>query len=55
LILLNRHADSAQVGLADDRLDVLFEPPIPFEDLPVRLPYVLGPASGILCQAINYS
>lgn len=50
-----RRLEKALELLADDRLDVLFEPPIPFEDLPVRLPYVLGPASGILCQAINYS
>jgi hypothetical protein len=41
--------------LADDRLDVLLDPAIPFEDLPVRLQHVLGPASGILCQAIDYS
>ena len=31
------------------------EPPIPFEDLPARLPHILGPASGILCQIVDYS
>jgi hypothetical protein len=50
-----RRLEKALELLADDLVDVLLEPPIPFEDLPVRLPHVLGPASGILCQAIDYS
>ena len=50
-----RRLEKALELLADDRLDVLLEPPIPFEDLPARLPHVLGPASGILCQTIDYS
>ena len=50
-----RRLEKALELLADDRLDVLLEPSIQFEDLPVRLPHVLGPASGILCQAIDYS
>jgi len=40
--------------LADDRLDVLLEPAIPFADLPERLPSVLAPGSSTLCQAIDY-
>jgi hypothetical protein len=50
-----RRLERALELLADDRLDVLLEPPIPFEDLPARLPHVLGPASGILCQVVDYS
>jgi hypothetical protein len=40
--------------LADDRLDVLLEPPIAFADLPARLPPVLAPGSSTLCQVIDY-
>jgi threonine dehydrogenase-like Zn-dependent dehydrogenase len=40
--------------LADDRLDILLEPAIPFADLPARLPSVLAPGSSTLCQVINY-
>ncbi len=40
--------------LADDRLDVLLEPAIAFADLPKRLPSVLAPGSGTLCQVIDY-
>ena len=50
-----RRLEKALELLADDRLDVLLEPPIPFEYLPARLPHVLSPASGILCQGIEYS
>jgi hypothetical protein len=50
-----RRLEKAIELLADERLDVLLEPPIPFEDLPVRLPHVLGPGSGILCQTVDYS
>jgi hypothetical protein len=50
-----RRLERALELLADDRLDVLLEPAIRFEDLPARLPHVLGPASGILCQAVDYS
>ncbi|MBV8190578.1 MAG: zinc-binding alcohol dehydrogenase [Alphaproteobacteria bacterium] len=43
------------VGLLDDdRLDVLLEPAIAFEDLPQRLPSVLAPGSAALCQCIDY-
>ena len=40
--------------LADDRLDVLLEAPVAFADLPARLPSILAPGSGILCQPIDY-
>lgn len=40
--------------LADDRLDVLLEPAIAFEDLPDRLPFVLAAGSSTLCQLIDY-
>jgi hypothetical protein len=35
-------------------LDALIEPAIAFHDLPARLPQILAPGSGILCQAIDY-
>jgi threonine dehydrogenase-like Zn-dependent dehydrogenase len=41
--------------LADPRLDVLLAPAIAFGDLPRRLPDVLKPKSGVLCQVIHYS
>jgi threonine dehydrogenase-like Zn-dependent dehydrogenase len=40
--------------LADERLDALLTPALPFEDLPRRLPDILGPGSGVLCQVIAY-
>jgi hypothetical protein len=40
--------------LAQDRFDVLLEPPVAFGDLPAKLPAILDPASGILCQSIDY-
>jgi hypothetical protein len=43
------------IALLDDpRLDVLLAPPVPFADLPARLPQILGPGSGVLCQAVAY-
>ena len=35
-------------------LDALIMPPVAFDDLPARLPAVLAPGSGVLCQAIDY-
>lgn len=35
-------------------LDVLMEPPVAFRDLPARLPHILAPLSGALCQRIDY-
>lgn len=40
--------------LADDRLDALFAPAVAFDDLPERLPRILAPGSGVLCQRIDY-
>jgi hypothetical protein len=40
--------------LAEPRLDVLLAPAVGFHDLPARLPGILDPASGILCQLIAY-
>ena len=40
--------------LADSRLDALLTPQIGFYDLPARLPDVLAPQSGALCQLIAY-
>jgi hypothetical protein len=41
--------------LADGRLDVLLAPPIRFSDLPARLPDILAPGSGVLCQRIDFT
>jgi NADPH:quinone reductase-like Zn-dependent oxidoreductase len=40
--------------LADARLDALLEAPIAFGELPTRLPHILAPGSGVLCQRIDY-
>jgi hypothetical protein len=40
--------------LADPRLDALLAPAIAFQDLPARLPGILAPESGVLCQLIDY-
>ena len=39
---------------AAPELDALIEPGIAFHDLPARLPQILAPGSGVLCQAIDY-
>jgi hypothetical protein len=49
-----RRLEHALGLLADDRLDVLLEPAIAFEDLPDRLPSVLAASSATLCQVIDY-
>lgn len=49
-----RRLEKALSLLADDRLDLLLEAPIAFADLPARLPGILAPTSGILCQPIDY-
>src|SRR5438067_7324378 len=41
--------------LADDRLEVLLAPAVSFQDLARRLPDILQPNNGILCQPITYS
>jgi threonine dehydrogenase-like Zn-dependent dehydrogenase len=40
--------------LVDPRLDALLAPAIGFHELPARLPEILGPASGALCQLVVY-
>lgn len=40
--------------LADPRLDALLAPPVKFSELPARLPDILDPRSGTLCQVISY-
>jgi NADPH:quinone reductase-like Zn-dependent oxidoreductase len=40
--------------LQDGALDALIAPPVSFSDLPARLPDILNPASGVLCQLIRY-
>ena len=40
--------------LADPRLDALLMPPIPFSELPARLPDIFKPQSGVLCPLISY-
>jgi NADPH:quinone reductase-like Zn-dependent oxidoreductase len=40
--------------LADPRLDTLLAPAIQFHDLPGRLPDILAPRSGVLCQLVDY-
>jgi threonine dehydrogenase-like Zn-dependent dehydrogenase len=40
--------------LADPALDALLAPAIPFRDMPARLPAILAPESGGLCQLIDY-
>jgi len=40
--------------LADSALDVLLDPAVNFEDLPDRLPDLLGARSDALCCLIRY-
>lgn len=40
--------------LADKRLDALIAPAIKFHELPARLPDVLAPRGGVLCQLVTY-
>ena len=40
--------------LADPRLDALLTPAVPFLELPTRLPDILDPRNGVLCQSIVY-
>lgn len=49
-----RRLAAAMDLLADPVLDCLLAPAIRFHDLPARLPDVLAPGSGILCQTIDY-
>jgi threonine dehydrogenase-like Zn-dependent dehydrogenase len=49
-----RRLTAALSLLADACLDALLAPAIPFAELPARLPAVLAPGSGVLCQLIRY-
>jgi NADPH:quinone reductase-like Zn-dependent oxidoreductase len=51
---LPRRLAAALDLLADPKLDVLLAPPIEFHDLPARLPDILAPRSGVLCQLVSY-
>lgn len=46
--------ETAMGLLTDPRVDALIAPAITFKDLPKRLPKILAPGSGILCQRIDY-
>jgi hypothetical protein len=50
-----RRLEAALAYTADPRLDVLLAPAVPFKDLPARLPEILAPGSGVLCQRIDYA
>lgn len=50
-----RRLEAAISLLSDPALDALIAPAIRFEDLPQRLPDILKPGSGILCQRVDYS
>jgi NADPH:quinone reductase-like Zn-dependent oxidoreductase len=49
-----RRLAAALALLTDPALDALLAPAIAFRDLPSRLPDILAPTSGILCQLIRY-
>jgi threonine dehydrogenase-like Zn-dependent dehydrogenase len=40
--------------LQDPVFDRLIAPPVSFDDLPAKLPAILTPTSGVLCQLIRY-
>jgi threonine dehydrogenase-like Zn-dependent dehydrogenase len=40
--------------LKDPALDALLAPSVAFTDLPAKLPDILTPESGVLCQVISY-
>lgn len=50
-----RLAKALELLRDDARLDALLETPISAEDLPARLPDILKPGGGVLCQPIVYS
>ncbi len=51
----HRRLAEAVALLSDARLDALLAPPVKFHDLPAKLPDILAPKSGVLCQPIAYS
>jgi len=50
-----RRLAAALALLADPCLDALIASPVGFRDLPARLPELLAPGSGVLCQRIDYA
>ena len=50
----SRRLAAAIEHLSEPALDVLIAPPVRFDDLPARLPQILAPGSGVLCQRIDY-
>ena len=50
-----RRLTAAVQMLTDARLDALLAPAIAFSELPARLPDILSPKSGMLCQLVAYS
>ena len=51
----SRRLAAAVALLADSRLDALFDPAVPFDALPRRLPEILDARNGAVCQLISYS
>jgi len=49
-----RRLEAALALLADPACDALIEPAIAWRQLPARLPDLLAPTSGTLCQVIDY-
>jgi threonine dehydrogenase-like Zn-dependent dehydrogenase len=49
-----RRLEEALRLLDDPVLDALIAPPVAFSDLPARLPDILNPTSGVLCQLIRF-
>jgi hypothetical protein len=49
-----RRLTAALALLNDPTLDALLAPPVAFGDLPTRLPDILTPQSGVLCQVVRY-
>jgi hypothetical protein len=49
-----RRLEAALDLLADPALDALLAPALDFHDLPARLPDILAPESGVLCQIVQY-
>jgi len=49
-----RRLEEALRLLIDPALDALLAPPVAFGDLPKKLPDILNPTSGVLCQLIRY-
>ncbi len=49
-----RRLAAAVAMLNEPALDALIAPAVDFHDLPARLPDILGPPGGVLCQLVRY-